>query len=311
MPDESGQPDPASKSGRYARQVVYRNLGPDGQRRLADRHVVLIGCGALGSLLANILVRSGVGYLRIVDRDVVELNNLHRQVLFDEQDVTEGLPKAEAARRKLVRVNSEVRIDAEVVDAHAANVERLTEGAHLLLDGTDNFETRYLINDVSVKHNIPWVYAGVVEDYGSVMPILPGITPCLRCMFPEPPGPGEVETCETVGVLASAVAVVVALSATEALKILAGHLDALNRRLVQVDVWTGQLNAVYAGPERRVPDCPCCVQRRFEFLGGRATSAALLCGQNAVQITPTPPTVVDLADPVSYTHLTLPTIYSV
>jgi molybdopterin/thiamine biosynthesis adenylyltransferase len=294
MPDALPQPDPASLTGRYARQVVYRNIGADGQRRLAEGRVVLIGCGALGSMLANILVRAGVGFLRIVDRDVVELNNLQRQVLFDEQDVAEGLPKAEAAKRKLSRINSDVALEAQVADANCSTIERLVEKAYLLLDGTDNFETRYLVNDVAVKCGIPWVYAGVVEDYGSVMPILPGTTPCLRCMFAEPPAPGEAETCETVGVLGSAAAVVASLAATEAMKILTGKTDALNRRLTNIDVWAGRLDSIDAGPSRRATDCPCCGRREFEFLTGRSTSAAVLCGQGAIQIAPTPGGTLDL-----------------
>ncbi len=268
MSEESNELDPGSLSGRYARQVVYRNIGPDGQRRLAEGRVVLIGCGGLGSMLANIMVRAGVGYLRIVDRDLTELDNLQRQVLFDEQDVAAGRLKADAARAKLSAINSNVTVETVVADVDAENVERLIEGADVVLDGTDNLATRYLVNDAAVKHGTPWVYAGVVADYGSVMPILPGETACLRCIFAEPPAPEETETCATVGVLASAVATVASLEALEAMKILIGRRDALSRKLVSIDVWSGRLDALDAGADRRAPDCPCCVQRRFEFLTG-------------------------------------------
>ncbi len=283
-------------SDRYSRQMNYHPLGREGQQRLGQGRATLIGCGALGSMIANLLVRSGVGYLRIIDRDVVELNNLHRQVLFDETDVAEGLPKAEAARRKLAAINSTVIIDAEVTDAHSGSIERLIDGADVLLDGTDNFETRYLINDAAVSRGIPWVYGGVVEGHGTVMAIVPGKTPCLRCVFPEPPAPGETETCETVGVLGSAVAVIAAFQATEAMKILAGRSEALHHRLIHVDVWGGRLEAMNAGPGRQAADCVCCGARRFEFLNERSSTTAVLCGQNALQITPAAGASLDLGE---------------
>ena len=263
MRDQPDQPDPGSLTSRYVRQIIYRNMGPDAQRRLARSRVVLIGCGAMGGMQANIMVRAGVGWLRIVDPDVAELDNLQRQVLFDEDDVADRAHKAQAARDKLQGINTDVIVEAEVTRAKPHNIERLIEGADLLLDGTDDLQTRYVMNDAAVKHGLPWVYGGVVADYGNVMPILPGQTPCLRCLFPDPSDPADVETCRTVGVLASAVGVVASLQAVEAIKILTGQLDALNRKLVTVDVWAGRLDAV-ATP--RDPDCPCCGQRRFEFL---------------------------------------------
>jgi molybdopterin/thiamine biosynthesis adenylyltransferase len=266
MSDSPRQSDPGDPAGRYARQIAYRHMGPDAQRRLAQARVVLIGCGALGGMQANILVRAGVGRLQIVDRDVCELDNLQRQVLFDEADVAAGAAKAEAAQRKLLAINSDVRIEAAVVEVDRGNIERLVQGANLLLDGTDNFRTRFLINDVAVKHAIPWVHGGVVADHGSVLPIFPGITPCLRCVFSDPAALDDVETCQQVGVLASAVAVVASLQAVAALKILAGHLYPPAAELLTVDVWTGRIDAVPAGPARRRPDCLCCGARRFEFL---------------------------------------------
>lgn len=220
--------------------------------------MVLIGCGAMGAMQASIMVRGGVGRIRIVDRDVAELDNLQRQVLFDEIDVADGLPKAEAAWTKLSRINSEIVIEAKVVDVGPDNIDRLIDGTDLILDGTDNFETRYVINDAAMRRGIPWVFGGVVADRGNVMPIIPGQTPCLRCMFPDPPGPDDVETCRAVGVLASAVAVVASLQTVEAIKILTGRLDALNRVLVSLDIWTGRFETVPAGLGQRRPNCPAC-----------------------------------------------------
>ncbi len=264
MSEPSDHLDPGSPTGRYARQVVYQNVGPEGQRRLARSHVVLIGCGAMGGMQANLLVRAGVGSLRIVDRDVVELDNLQRQVLFDETDAANNRPKAEAACDKLAAINADVRLQADVVDLDAANVESLVHGADLLLDGTDNFETRFLINDAAVKLGLPWIYGGVVADQGTVLTILPGETPCLRCLFPDPSALTDVDTCLTVGVLGSTVAVVASLQAVEAIKILTGQVDAVSRRCTSIDVWAPHF-AVDAVPARST-DCPCCAQRRFEFL---------------------------------------------
>lgn len=269
MRDPNEQHDPGSPASRYARQIAYRNLGPEAQRRLARSRVVLIGCGAMGGMQANILARAGVGCLRIIDRDAPELDNLHRQILYDERDVAERIPKAQAAAAKLRRANSDITIEAEVAQVDGGNVERLIGTADLLLDGTDNLETRYIINDAAVKLGIPWVYGGVVADYGNVMPIVPGRTPCLRCLFPDPPDPSEMDTCQTVGVLTSAVGVIASLQTVEAIKILTGQLDALNHQLHTIDVWTGRFEAVPAGPDQRRADCPCCGLRRFEFLTHR------------------------------------------
>ncbi len=284
----------ADNLARYARQMCFAPIGADGQRRLLASRVTLIGCGALGSVLANTLVRGGVGFLRIVDRDFVELDNLQRQVLFDEDDAAGNLPKAEAAARKLRRINSGVTVEPIIADANPANIERFCQGAHLILDGTDNFETRYLVNDVAVKHEIPWIYGACIASEGRVMPIVPGRTACLRCVWPDAPPPGSTETCESAGVLASIVNVVASLEAAEALKILSGRTDALNRKLVSVDVWSGRWHAMDIAREGAGDACPCCGAGEYAFLqGGQVSTSAILCGRNAVQVMPPATVQVD------------------
>src|ERR671924_777800 len=221
---------------RYSRQMRFHGIGEDGQRKLLASHVTLCGCGALGTVLANALVRGGVGHVRIVDRDFIETSNLQRQVLFDEHDVAESLPKAEAAARKLGAVNSGVHVEPVVTDIDRTNILELARDADLILDGTDNFEVRYLINDVAVKLGKPWVYGGCIGSHGQTMTILPGETPCLRCVFEAAPAPGETGTCETAGVLAPVVNIVASFQATEALKILMGRRDRVNRELIYLDV---------------------------------------------------------------------------
>src|SRR5438270_9150177 len=222
---------------RYSRQMPVPGIGEAGQRRPLNSHVTLCGCGALGTVLANALVRAGVGHLRLVDRDFIETHNLQRQVLFDEHDVAENLPKAEAAARKLGAINSQVVVEPVVTDIDRTNIVDLCHDADLILDGTDNFEIRYLINDVAVKLNKPWIYGGCIGSHGQVMVILPGQTPCLRCVFEAAPAPGEAGTCETAGVLGPIVNIVASLQATEAIKILTGNLEAVNRELVYLDIW--------------------------------------------------------------------------
>jgi len=281
---------------RYSRQVLFAPIGQAGQRKLRASRVTLIGCGALGSVLADTMVRAGVGYLRIADRDFVELDNLQRQVLFDEDDAAAGLPKALAARAKLVRVNSQVHIDAVVTDVNPGNIERLIEKSDLILDGTDNFETRYLINDAAVKHGIPWIYGAAVAANGLCLPILPGETPCLRCVFEEAPPPEASPTCDTVGVLGPLIHMVAGMQANEAIKILAGRLDAVNRCLVSIDAWSGRITNINVAASRERGNCVCCGQRRYEYLeGGRTTPATHLCGRNAVQIHRQGDRPVDLA----------------
>lgn len=270
---------------RYNRQMLFEPLGQAGQKRLALSQATLIGCGALGTVLANTLARAGVGHLRIIDRDFIELDNLQRQVLFDEHDIAANLPKAEAAARKLRKINSTIEIEAVVADVNPANAEPLCRDCDLLLDGTDNFETRFLINDLAVKFDLPWVYGACVAAEGLVMPIIPGITPCLRCIWDESPPPGMSPTCDTAGVLGPLVEIVAGFQALEAIKILAGKLDALNRKLMTIDAWSGRVRSVDMSAAREQGDCACCKQRKFEYLSGEKTPAtAILCGRDAVQI---------------------------
>lgn len=272
-------------SGRYSRQSVLPQIGADGQRSLAQSRVLLVGCGALGTVLADIIVRAGVGFLRICDRDFLEENNLQRQVLFDEADLASGLPKAPAAAAKLRRINSQATVEPVVVDVSHENIAALALGADLILDGTDNFEARYLLNDFSVSAGVPWVYGGVIATTGLCLPVVPGVTACLRCVFDEPPPPEQSPSCETAGVLGTAVHVVAALQATEGIKILLGRAGELVPGLVQIEVWTPRITTVYAKTPRS--DCPCCGRRDFAWLSGRrGASAAVLCGRDAVQIQP-------------------------
>src|SRR5437667_5645825 len=270
---------------RYSRQMRFGGIGEAGQRKLVESHVTLCGCGALGTVLANALVRAGVGHLRLVDRDFIETNNLQRQVLFDEHDVAENLPKAEAAARKLGAINSSVYVEPVVVDIDRTNILELTRDADLILDGTDNFEIRYLINDAAVKLGKPWVYGGCIGSHGQTMTILPDETPCLRCVFEAAPAPGETGTCETAGVLAPIVNIVASYQVTEAFKILTGHKEQISRDLIYVDVWDNIQRRIKIAPLLGKVDCPCCQRRRFEWLEGeQGTHTTSLCGRNAVQV---------------------------
>lgn len=283
----------AVENDRYARQRLFAPFSGGGQAKLSASGVVLVGCGALGTHLAQHLVRAGVGRLRICDRDFVELNNLQRQVLFDEQDVRDNLPKAAAAAAKLARANRDVAVDPRVVDVNPSNVLALISDADLVLDGTDNFETRFLLNDACLKLKKPWVYGGCVGADGMVLAVIPGSTPCFRCFVPDAPDPGSVATCDTAGVLGPAVGVVASLQAAEAIKILTGHREALAEGLVTVDVW-GNRHHVFR--MARSPECPACGRGRYDFLeGGAAGSATTLCGRNAVQIRPAAEASLDLA----------------
>jgi len=259
----------ASSMARYSPQVRCGHIGEEAQRKLGASRVVLFGCGGLGTVLANALVRAGVGHLRICDRDVVELDNLQRQVLFDESDVAANLSKAPAAATKLAVINSEVTVEPIVVNVDASNIERLAEGANLLLDGTDNFQTRFLINDVSVKTGVPWVYGAVVGSTGLMMAVLPRDTPCLRCIFKEIPPPKAAPTAATAGVLSPAVNVVASLQVIEVMKLLAGKRGEINRHLVSLDVWTGTFWNIKVQSTHEEGSCPCCGEGRFEFLAGK------------------------------------------
>ena len=278
---------------RYAKQELFRPLGKEGQARLGRSRVTIVGLGALGSMLANHLGRAGVGFLRLVDRDFVELDNLQRQVLYDEEDVRAALPKAAAAAEKLRRINSEVKVEARVCDVNYANAEELARDVDVLLDGTDNFETRFVLNDACVKLGRPWVYGGCVGSYGMAMAVLPGEGPCFTCLLGGMPAPGSSPTCDTAGVLNTAVAVVASLQANEALKLLVGKREALSGGLQTLDLWTNVFQLVRIP---RSPGCPTCVERKFPHLESNPSAATSLCGRNAVQITPAPGSTLDLAE---------------
>jgi adenylyltransferase/sulfurtransferase len=266
---------------RYSRQIRFAGLGAEGQERLLRAHAAIVGCGALGSFQAAALARAGVGRLTIVDRDYVELSNLQRQWLFEESDAAEALPKAVAAERRLARINSSVQARGMVADLTSANIEELLGQAQVILDGADNFETRYLVNDFALHRAIPWIYGAAVGSYGLTMPVIPGRTACLRCVYPEPPS-GAQPTCETAGVLNTITAVIAALQTADALKILAGRMDSVRARLTTVDVWEGGIRQIeQPTPD---PDCPACGARDFEYLEGRRRAPVSLCGRNAVQI---------------------------
>jgi molybdopterin-synthase adenylyltransferase len=286
---------------RYHRQMLLPGFGEDGQRRLLESTALVLGCGALGTVVADMLARAGVGHLVIVDRDFIELTNLQRQVLFDEQDIADALPKAEAARRKIAAINSQVKVTAIVDDVNHRNIERFAAGADVIVDGLDNFETRYLANDVAVKHGIPYVYGGAVGTAGAAYAILPHTrdgnapwesgdsgapTPCLRCIFEEAPPPGLNPTCDTAGVLGPAVGIVANFEAAEALKILSGNLDRVCPTMLNIDLWAGAIMQFKVASAYERGDCPCCKHGRYEFLEGRAGSSAdVLCGRDAVQLT--------------------------
>lgn len=288
---------------RYHRQTLLPRIGREGQARLARSRVLLVGCGALGTVMAEQLARAGVGTLRIVDRDVVELSNLQRQTLFDESDAAAGVPKAVAARDRLARVNSDVTVEGIVADFHSANAEELAglDGhanparADLILDGTDNVETRCLINDLCVKHGVPWVYGACVGTEGRVLAIRPPGTACLRCLFPEPPALGELPTCDTAGVLGPLAGVVASMQAVAALKLLSGNAGAVGHEMLTIDVWQNRLRSIDTADARRA-DCPTCGLGRFEFLDHSAPRRPVtLCGRDAVQVRPERRGGVDLA----------------
>jgi molybdopterin-synthase adenylyltransferase len=266
---------------RYSRQVLFPGIGPGGQRKLAVARVALVGCGATGSALLSLLARAGVGTIRIIDRDYVEPSNLQRQSLFDESDAAQSLPKAIAAARKISAFNSQIVIEPQVADLIPANVVSLLGGAQLILDGTDNFETRYLLNDFAVKNSLPWIYTAAVSSYGVTLNILPGQTACLACLFPDPPR-GAFETCETAGILNSAVNLAASIAATEALKLLVGAHDKLRRTLLSFDVWSNERAEVNAGNPR--PGCRTCGEHNLVHLEGEGRAHITLCGRNSVQI---------------------------
>lgn len=269
---------------RYSRQIRFSPVGDEGQRRIRAANVAIVGCGALGSVQAEMMTRAGVGMLRLIDRDFVEWSNLQRQFLFDENDAAEAMPKAVAAARRLARVNSEVVLEPMVADLTASNAAELFDGIHLILDGADNFETRYLINDVAVRAGIPWIYGAAVGSYGLKVAIVPGRTACLRCIYPEYPRSPQ-PNCETEGVLAPVTAAIAALQVADALKILVcgdSMKASTEARITTVDVWSGEIRQV--APPPRDPECPCCARREFTYLDGSRRAPISLCGRNAVQI---------------------------
>lgn len=280
---------------RYRRQIRFAAFGEEGQRELSNSRVLIVGCGALGCVSANLLVRAGVGHVRIVDRDFVERDNLHRQVLFTEADAAEQLPKAIAGANRLKAVNSQVIIEPVVADVNANNLRRLAADVEVIVDGTDNFETRYLINDFAVEKSLPWVFAGCVGAEGQTIAILPGKSPCLSCFLPEPPPAASMPTCESAGVLAPIVSVVAAYQAMEAIKLLSGNAAAVNPQLSVFDMWNNHVRSINMQRSRR-DDCPTCAQWQFPWLTGeRGTAVTKLCGRNSVQISPTVGDRVDLA----------------
>jgi molybdopterin/thiamine biosynthesis adenylyltransferase len=266
---------------RYSRQSRFAPVGEEGQARIRQSSVAIVGCGALGTVQAEILARAGVGTLRLIDRDFVEWSNLQRQFLFDESDAADAAPKAVAAARRLKQVNSEVTVEPMVADLSPRTAEELLEDVDLILDATDNFETRYLINDFAVRQNVPWIYGAAVGSYGVKLAIIPGRTACFRCVYPDPPE-GLQPTCETEGVLGPVTAAIAALQAGDALRILARGTDLVEARLTTLNVWTSEIRQT--APLPRDPECPCCFARDFAYLNGKHRAPVSLCGRNAVQI---------------------------
>lgn len=275
---------------RYSRQILFPGIGSEGQRQLAQAHVAVVGCGATGAAAASLLTRAGIGTLTLIDRDFVEPSNLQRQILFDEQDALQALPKAEAARRKIALFNSDVRVHAHIADLVPGNVDGLLRDSQIILDATDNFETRYLINDFSVREGKPWIYAAAIGAYAATMNILPREntnqlrwepTACLACIFPKPPT-GPVETCDTSGILATAVNVAASIQVTEALKFLTGQTHRMRRTLVSFDLWSSESSEITTTKPRE--ECAVCAHREFTHLAGTDRPHITLCGRNSVQI---------------------------
>ena len=270
---------------RYARQICYSPLGETGQEQLLNSRILICGCGALGSVIANTLVRAGIGSVRIVDRDFLELNNLQRQVIYNESDVESRLPKAIAAANRLREINSEIEIEPIVSDVDYTNIQQLADGVDLILDGTDNFETRFLLNDASMKLSIPWIYGGCIGAEGQTMTILPGETPCLRCLMTDAPPPGTTPTCDTAGILSPIINVIASIEAAEAIKILSGNRAAINRSLTVIDLWDNRLRSINLDSLKESDSCDACQGRDFPwFDGSRGGHSSVLCGRNSVQL---------------------------
>jgi adenylyltransferase/sulfurtransferase len=278
---------------RYSRQILFSPIGKNGQEKLLSSRVLLVGCGALGAAHAEILARAGVGFLRIVDRDFVETTNLQRQTLFSEADALNRLPKAIAAKNRIAEINSEIEVEAIVADVNYSNVEELIKDIDLVLDGTDNFQIRYLINDACVKLKKPWIYGAAVSSYGATMTIFPEKTPCLRCIFEEMPDAGSAPTCDTAGVIQPIIASVAAIQTTEALKFLTENLNSMHRSLIQIDVWRSDWRKIKLSAPNA--DCETCGKRNFQFLNAETNDfSAVLCGRDSVQIVPPRLTKINL-----------------
>ena len=277
---------------RYSRQILFEGIGEEGQRRLSASRALIVGCGALGTAQAEALARAGVGRLRLVDRDFVEESNLQRQTMFTERDAKERLPKAVASARHIAEINSELEVEAEVADVNQSNIERFIQGCDVVLDGTDNFATRYLSNDACVKHEVVWIYGAAVGSYGLTMTVRPHLAPCLRCVFPETPMAGSAPTCDTAGVIMPVISIVSSVQVSEAMKLLTGNLEKLHGSLMQFDVWRNECRRISLGEP--AVDCPTCASGNYETLEAEAGDfAAVLCGRNAVQIAPARATNLD------------------
>ncbi len=270
---------------RYSRQILFAPIGKEGQTAIRNSRVAIVGVGALGSVSSEMLVRAGVGYVRLIDRDYIDVTNLQRQSLFDEKSLEQSLPKAVAAAARLRQINSDVEIEERVIDLNSNNVDALIEDVDLLLDGTDNFETRFLLNDACVEKGLSWIYAACVGSYGMSIVVRPGKTPCLRCLMETEPPPGTSPTCDTAGIIAPIVRAVVAYQVTEALKILAGKEDDLVNAVLTIDIWKGTFDRYTPSAPRK--ECPACGLREFSYLAGESEAQAVsLCGRNAVQVRP-------------------------
>lgn len=278
---------------RYSRQILFDPIGAAGQTKLSNSRVLIVGCGALGAAHSETLARAGIGFLRIVDRDFVEFSNLQRQTLYSETDAAERLPKAVAAKNRLAQINSEIEVEAVVADINHSNVESFIKDCDLILDGTDNFQTRYLVNDACVKHRKIWIYGAAVSSYGATMTIIPHETPCLRCIFETMPNAGSAPTCDTAGVIQPIISTISAVQTAEALKILTDNRADAHQSLMQIDVWRNDWRKIKLGEPNA--DCETCGRGNFEFLEAEASEfSAVLCGRNAVQIAPAQPMPIDL-----------------
>jgi len=270
---------------RYSRQILFQQIGEERQKLLMSSAVIVIGCGALGTISSSYLVRAGIGHIKIIDRDFIEENNLQRQILFDENDILENLPKAIAAQRKLQKINYKVKIEGIVTDANFSNIDELTKDADIIIDGTDNFETRFLINDYCVKNSVPWIYGACIGSRGVVMNIIPYITPCLRCVFETMPQIGSFPTCDTAGVIGPIAGIIGSFQVTEAIKILTGDNASVNKNLLEIDVWETKFREIDISELKDINNCPTCKFHNYEFLEAEVgIMTTFLCGKNAMQV---------------------------